>query len=218
MDFNTLLQSLPTGTPAVAQTKVASVDTSKQQLASAVEATKTASASSQPANADAIGVLLKQAEIMATNEKTAEELHSHMCGRSFALGALEVFSAADAAAQKVAAEMGPNEKEVAGDIKELKKDLAKDEKAHEKKEKASEKEEDDEEEGEDKEAGVKTAAERFMVKAAAEQGYRETMEKAAADYEQGQEAAYNDAVKVAADEFIKGSLEARVLIERARNQ
>jgi len=214
MDFNTLLQSLPTGTPAVAQTKVASVDTSKQQLASAVEATKTASASSQPANADAIGVLLKQAEIMATNEKTAEELHSHMCGRSFALGALEVFSAADAAAQKVAAEMGPNEKEVAGDIKELKKDLAKDEKAHEKKEKASEKEE----EGEDKEAGVKTAAERFMVKAAAEQGYRETMEKAAADYEQGQEAAYNDAVKVAADEFIKGSLEARVLIERARNQ
>jgi len=217
MDFNTLLNNFPSGAPAVTQTKVASVDNSKQQLANAVEATKYASASP---STDAVEALMKTAAMLAENEKTAEEVHAYTCGRAFAEGSLSVYAAADAAAQKWA---GENEEVVSNDIRQLRKDLTKDERAHEKKEEKAEEEE-------CKEAAMlgyqetmmKAAADQgyqeTMMKAAADQGYQETMMKAAADYEQGREAAINDAVKVAADEFMKGSLEAMELIKRARAQ
>jgi len=154
-----------------------------------------------------VEALMKTAAMLAENEKTAEEVHAYTCGRAFAEGSLSVYAAADAAAQKWA---GENEEVVSGDISQLKKDLAKDERAHEKKEEKAEEEE-------CKEAAM-LGYQETMMKAAADQGYQETMMKAAADYEQGREAAINDAVKVAADEFMKGSLEAMELIKRARAQ
>lgn len=209
MDFNTLLNNFPSGAPAVTQTKVASADNSKQQLANAVEATKYASAAP---STDAVEALMKTAAMLAENEKTAEEVQAYVCGRAFAEGSLAVYAAADASAQKWA---GENEEVVSNDISQLKKDLAKDEKAHSEKEKKNEKEEKEEEEC--KEAAM-LGYQETMMKAAADQGYQDTMIKAAADYEQGREAAINDAVKVAADEFMKGSLEAMELIKRARSQ
>jgi hypothetical protein len=171
MEFAKMLANL--NAPTASQTKVASEGNMKQQLANAVEATKTASASST----DAVETLMKTAASLAENEKTAELVHAHMSGRAFAQGAMEVFAAADVAAQKVAAEMTP--------------------------------------------AGfqMKTAAEQeAMIKAAAEQGYNDTMVKAAAEYNEGYEAALNDAVTVLANEFYKGAQEAEILIQAARSQ
>jgi primosomal protein N'' len=99
MEFGKMLASF--NAPAAAQTKTASADNTKQQLASAVEATKVASAVQ---STDAVEALMKTAATLAENEKTAELVHAHMSGRAFAQGAMEVFAAADAAAQKVAAE------------------------------------------------------------------------------------------------------------------
>lgn len=183
MDFNQMLASFKT--PAAPQVKTASEDTTKQQLANAVAATKVASA---PQTTDAVESLMKTAAVLAENEKTAELLQAHMSGRAFAMGALEVFSAADSAAQKVANEMPVK---TAYDNSQ-------------------------------NDAMVKAAAEQgyqdTMVKAAAEQGYQDTMVKAAADYNQGYEAAITDAVKLAANEFIKGAQEASILIQAARAQ
>jgi hypothetical protein len=99
MEFGKMLANF--NAPAASQTKTASADNSKQQLASAVEATKVASATQ---STDAVEALMKTAATLAENEKTAELVHAHMSGRAFAQGALEVFAAADSAAQKVAAE------------------------------------------------------------------------------------------------------------------
>jgi hypothetical protein len=99
MEFAKMLANL--NAPAASQTKTASVDNTKQQLANAVEATKLASAMQ---STDAVEALMKTAATLAENEKTAELVHAHMSGRAFAQGAMEVFAVADAAAQKVASE------------------------------------------------------------------------------------------------------------------
>ena len=99
MEFSKMLANF--NAPAASQTKTASVDNTKQQLANAVEATKVASA---PHSTDAVEALMKTAASLAENEKTAELVHAHMSGRAFAQGAMEVFAVADNAAQKVASE------------------------------------------------------------------------------------------------------------------
>jgi hypothetical protein len=175
MEFAKMLANL--NAPAAAQTKTASVDNTKQQLAQSVEAVKTASAST---SSDAVEALMKTAASLAENEKTAELVHAHMSGRAFAQGAMEVFAAADAAAQKVAAETAPAPNSY------YQSKMAADQDA--------------------------------MIKAAAEQGYRDTMTKAAAEYNQGYEAAIQDAVTAAANEFYKGAQEAAILIQAARSQ
>jgi hypothetical protein len=175
MEFAKMLANL--NAPAAAQTKTASVDNTKQQLASAVEATKVASVTQ---STDAVEALMKTAATLAENEKTAELVHAHMSGRAFAQGAMEVFAAADAAAQKVAAETAPAPNAY------YQSKMAADQDA--------------------------------MIKAAAEQGYRDTMTKAAAEYNQGYEAAIQDAVTAAANEFYKGAQEAAILIQAARSQ
>lgn len=128
---------------------------------------------------------MKTAATLAENEKTAELVHAHMSGRAFAQGALEVFAAADAAAQKVAADY--SQTNYAEQLQQN--------------------------------AMMKAAADQeAMVKMAVERGYQDTMEKAAADYNQGYEQAINDAIEKAAEEFYKGAQETMILIQAARSQ
>jgi flagellar biosynthesis/type III secretory pathway protein FliH len=57
-----------------------------------------------------------------------------------------------------------------------------------------------------------------MVKQAAQQGYDDTMQKVAADYNQGYDQGINDAIQAAANEFYKGAQEADIIVRAVMAQ
>lgn len=57
-----------------------------------------------------------------------------------------------------------------------------------------------------------------LVKAAAEAGYQETLEKLSAEYEAGHNAALQDVHDQAASEFLKGAAEVEVMVNLAQQQ
>lgn len=67
-------------------------------------------------------------------------------------------------------------------------------------------------------AKLAAADENELVKFAATKGYEDTMQKAAADYQAGQQEALNEVHAIATGEFLKGAAEAEVTLNGLRAQ
>jgi hypothetical protein len=158
-------------------------------LKQAVQNEKTASVH----GADPVEALIKEAQRLAEDEKTAEVIHARNCGRAFADAAGEAWASQN---QKVASQQNTSNEDL------MQKQAA--------------------EQGYI-DTMQKVAAEQgyvdVMQKVAAEQGYADTMQKVAAEqYNAGQASALEDVRNAAAQEFMKGAQEVEVLISQNNAQ
>jgi len=159
-------------------------------LKQAVQNEKTASANPS----DPVEALIKEAQRLAEDQKTADVIHARNCGRAFADAAGEAWASQN---QKIAQVQQPQT--VSNEDQQMQKQAA-------------------------AEQGyidtmTKVAAEQgyidVMQKVAAEQGYADTMQKVAAEqYKEGQASALEDVRNAAAQEFLKGAQEVEVLISQ----
>jgi hypothetical protein len=174
-------------------------ETAKESLTAtlkqAVQNEKTASA--YPS--DPVDALIKEAQRLAEDQKTADVIHARNCGRAFGDAAGESW-ASQHAQQKVAS-FQPQAQTVNYE---------------------SQMQKQAEEQGY-MDTVTKVAAEQgyidVMQKVAAEQGYADTMQKVAAEqYDAGQSSALEDVRNAAAEEFMKGAQEVEVLISQNNAQ
>jgi hypothetical protein len=200
MNYSQLLQGIvssesektagdTTTQPAVKSAADVAKESLEATLKQAVQNEKTASANPS----DPVDALIKEAQRLAEDQKTAELIHVRNCGRAFADAAGEAWASqtqkiAQAPAQPVTNEDDSMLKQAAeqqGYIDTM----------------------------------TKVAAEQgyidVMQKVAAEQGYADTMQKVAAEqYKEGQASALEDVRNAAAQEFLKGAQEVEVLISQ----
>lgn len=200
MNYGTLLQGIisseseKTAGDNTPQAPVKSAaETAKESLEAtlkqAVQNEKVASTNpSDPVNA-----LIKEAQRLAEDEKTAEVIHARNCGRAFADAAGEAWASQT---QKI------------GQVQQAQTTVYEDQQMQKQ---AAEQGYID--------TMTKVAAEQgyidVMQKVAAEQGYADTMQKVAAEqYKEGQASALEDVRNAAAQEFLKGAQEVEVLISQ----
>lgn len=157
-------------------------------LKQAVQNEKTAS--SNPS--DPVEALIKEAQRLAEDQKTAELIHVRNCGRAFADAAGEAWASQTNKVAQVQQPVIPEDDSMLKQAAEQQGYI---------------------------DTMTKVAAEQgyvdVMQKAAAEQGYADTTQKVAAEqYKEGQASALEDVRNAAAQEFLKGAQEVEVLISQ----
>jgi len=204
MNYSQLLQGIVSSESektASYNTNQAPVKSASETAKESLEATlKQAVANEKTASAygsDPVDALIKEAQRLAEDEKTAEVIHARNCGRAFADAAGEAWASQN---QKVAAYQQTQQNTANEDL--MQKQAA--------------------EQGY-VDTMTKVAAEQgyidVMQKVAAEQGYADTMQKVAAEqYDAGQASALEDVRNAAAQEFMKGAQEVEVLISQNNAQ
>ena len=133
--------------------------------------------------ADAVAILMKQANELAGTEKEADIAHAALCGQAFADGAIAKFAAYDAQTRQ----MSTPEPAPANPMSKVA-------------------------------AATEGMPDEEVVKVAANAGYQVTLEKLAADYNAGHDAALQDVHDQASAEFLKGAAEAEILVNVAQQQ
>lgn len=200
MNYGTLLQGIissesekTAGDNTQQQPEVKSAaDVAKESLEAtlkqAVQNEKNASA--KPS--DPVEALIKEAQRLAEDEKTAELIHIRNCGRAFADAAGEAWASQTNKVAQVQQPVTPEDDTMLKQAAEQQGYI---------------------------DTMTKVAAEQgyidVMQKVAAEQGYADTMQKVAAEqYKEGQASALEDMRNAAAQEFLKGAQEVEVLISQ----
>jgi hypothetical protein len=205
MDLNSVLKAMEDGQTKTAAENTPVATAEAGALASALE--KAAQAIPSRDGGNPVDALMNMAENLAGAEKEAEVAFAAVCGQAFADAAISKFAAYDAQAQIVRAQAPRQGKEAGMSNEELAKIAA--------------------EGGYNAAMRVATqgsqekmaaAEENELVKLAATKGYEDTMEKAAADYQAGQQEALNEVHAVAYGEFLKGAAEAEVTLNGLRAQ
>jgi len=229
MNLDEVIKSMERDT-GIEKTASQNVPNAASQLTAALEkAAHVSRPSGSIPEGEVVGSLLKMANQLAGTEKDAELSHMALCGQAFADAAITRFATYEQMAQpyvktaspeavsddvlvKTAAEIGYQEimqktAETASNQtheNELVKQSAEigyNEVMHIAAQKNMEKTSEDE-----------------LVKIAAETGYQETLEKAAADYQAGQDQALQEVHDLASAEFLKGAAETEIFLNNLRAQ